>query len=103
MDILGLSSKESTAKQWAGEKGIPFLDWAQLSQNDQSLVRSSATGRGLLCSASMMIERLLTRIKRHTIGEKDVHGLTEDLQDLLLAADLIFGLVHDARDPTISY
>jgi len=36
----------------------------------------------------MMTERLLTRIKRHTIGEKDVYGLTEDLQDLLLAADL---------------
>eukprot|EP00775_Hariotina_reticulata_P015122 gene15122-biopygen1480 len=49
---------------------------------------TAAAGRGLLCSAMMMIERLLIRTKRHCIGETDVYDLLEKLQDLFLAADM---------------
>lgn len=88
MDVLGLSSsKDRNQKQWAGEKGVAYLEFQQQEQNDQTLVRSTASGRGLLCSVSMIQERLTTRIKRQSIAEKDVLGLIEDLQDMSLIAD----------------
>jgi hypothetical protein len=92
MDALGLSSSSSSRdkaiKQWSGEKGITFLEFQQQERNDQTLVRSNATGKGLLCSIGMMFERLTTRIKKHSIADKDVNQLIECLADLTMAADL---------------
>ena len=90
MDLLGLTAKERSSKQWQGQKGVTFLEFKQQEQNEQTLLRANATGRGLLCSAGMALERVTTRIKPDSIADKDVAGFIEDLQEPIIITELGF-------------